>query len=385
MKSRLKSRVLATLLATLSLGWSLNAAADINVGITVSATGNGAPLGAPQKNTTPLLPTTIAGEKVNYIVLDDATDPTQAAKNGRKFVTENKVDVIIGSSITPNTIPLMDIAVETRTPLLALTPHDLTGERLTWTFCFPQHIGLMSKAIAEYMVANKQKTLGVFAQADPYGEVYLREIAKYGEPLGIKIVGVERFNRSDTSATPQALKLGSLKPDAVLIIGGAGAASMAHLALTERGYKGQIYQTHGAANRDALRIGGKAMEGAIFVAGPVLAWDQLPDSYPSKKAATEYVKRYEEKYGANTMAPQGGHMWDAVQVLKQAVPVALKKAKPGSAEFRQALRDAIESEKNVLVSHGTINYSPTDHFGHDARARVLLRVENGAFKLIAEK
>ncbi len=381
----MKSKLIAALLAATSLGCSLPAMADITVGITVSATGNGSPLGQPQKNTVALLPAMIAGEKVNYIALDDASDPTQASKNARKLTMEDKVDILIGSSITPNTVPIMGIAVETKTPLLALTPHDLEGERMVWTFCFPQHISLMSKAIAEHAVAQGYKTLGVFAQSDPYGDVYLREIGKYGEPLGIKIVGVERFNRSDTSATPQALKLMAVKPDSVLIIGGAGAGSMAHLALTDRGYKGQIYQTHGAANRDALRLGGKAMEGAIFVAGPVLAWNQLPDSYPSKKAATEYVKLYEEKYGPNTMAPQGAHMWDAVQVLKQAVPVALKKGKPGTVEFRQALRDAIEAEKNVLVAHGTINYSPADHFGHDSRARVLLRVENGAFKLIAGK
>ncbi len=381
----MKSRLIAALLAAMSFACAAPALAEIKVGITVSATGNGSPLGQPQKNTVPLLPATIAGEKVTYIALDDATDPTQATKNGRKLTMEDKVDVLVGSSITPNTVPLMGIALETKTPLLALTPHDLEGERMAWTFCFPQHIALMAKAIAEHAAAQGYKAMGVFAQSDPYGDVYLREITKFGEPLGLKVVGVERFNRSDTSATPQALKLIGTRPDAVLIVAGAGAGSMAHLALTDRGYKGQIYQTHGAANRDALRLGGKAMEGAIFVAGPVLAWNQLPDSYLSKKAATEYVKRYEEMYGANSMAPQGAHLWDAILVLQQAVPAALKKGKPGTPEFRQALRDAIESEKNVAAAHGIINYSPTDHFGHDSRARVLLRVENGAFKLIAGK
>ncbi|MFA6311404.1 MAG: ABC transporter substrate-binding protein [Sterolibacterium sp.] len=381
----MKSKLFAALLAATSLGYGHAALADITVGITVSATGNGSPLGQPEKNTVALLPAVIAGEKVNYITLDDASDPTQAVKNARKMTMEDKVDVLIGSSIVSNTVPLIGIAAETKTPLLALTPNDLDGEGKAWTFCLPQHTALMAKAIAEHAAAQGYKTMGVFAQADPYGDVYLREITRYGEPLGIKIAGVERFNRSDTSATPQALKLMSFKPDSVLIIAGAGAAAMAHLALTDRGYKGQIYQTHGAANRDALRIGGKAMEGAIFAAGPVLAWNQLPDSYASKKVATEYVRLYEKKYGPNTMAPQGAHMWDAVQVLKRAAPAALKKGKPGTVEFRRALRDAIEAEKDVLIAHGTINYSPTDHFGHDSRARVLLRVENGVFKLLAGK
>ncbi len=381
----MKTGLLAALLAAASLGLAAPACAEINVGITVSATGNGAPLGGPQKNTVPLLPQTIAGEKVNYIALDDATDPTQASKNVRRFVAENKVDAIIGSSITPNTLAIMDIAVEAKTPLLALTPHDLAGERLTWTFCFPQHISLMSKAIAEHMAANNLKTLGVFAQADPYGDVYLREVSKAGEPLGIKVTAVERFNRNDTSATAQAIKFVMAKPDAVLIVAGASAGAMAQNNLIERGYKGQTYQTHGAANRDALRLGGKAMEGAIFAAGPLVAWNQLPESHPSKKVGADYTRRYEEMYGANSMGPQGGHMWDAVQVLQRAVPVALKAAKPGTVEFRKALRDAIETEQSIALTHGVVSMSPSDHFGHDNRARVLLRVENGAFKLLEGK
>ncbi len=381
----MKSKLSLAVLAALCLGWSVRAAADINVGITVSATGNGAPLGLPQKNTTALLPATIAGEKVNYFVLDDATDPTQASKNARKFVTDNKVDVIIGSSITPNTIPIMDIAVETKTPLLALTPHDLAGDRLTWTFCFPQHIALMSRAIAEHMAATGHKSVAVFAQSDPYGDVYLKELTRAGEPHGIKVIAVERFNRSDTSATGQAIKIVTAKPDAVLIVAGASAGAMAQLGLVERAYKGQIYQTHGAANRDILRLGGKGMEGTIFAAGPLVVWNQLPDSHPSKKVGADYAKRYEDMYGANTLGPQGGHLWDAVLVLQHATPAAMKKGKPGTPEFRQALRDAVESERNMVVSHGVVNMSATDHFGHDERARVLLRVENGAFRLVSGK
>jgi len=381
----MKSKFVAASLAVLSLAMSTPSVGEINIGITVSATGNGVTLGLPQKNTAALLPAVLGGEKVNYYVLDDATDPTQASRNARKFVAESKVDVLIGSSVTPNTIPIMDIAVETKTPLLALTPHDLSADRLYWTFCFPQHIALMSKALAEHMAASGTKSLGVFAQADPYGDVYLKEITNAGGPLGIKVTAVERFNRSDTSATGQAIKMIMAKPDAVLVVAGASAGSMAQMALVERAYKGQVYQTHGAVSRDILRLGGKAMEGTVFVAGPLIVWNQLPDSHPSKAAGADYVKRYEEKYGAGTMGPQGGHLWDAMLVLQRAVPVALKKARPGTAEFRQALRDAIESEKDVVATHGVLNMSPTDHFGHDAQARVLLRVEGGAYKLISAR
>jgi branched-chain amino acid transport system substrate-binding protein len=362
-----------------------SAFADVTIGVTVSATGPGAALGAPQKNTAVILPTTIGNEKVNWIVLDDATDPTNASKNVSKFISESKADIIIGSSTTANTAAMVDAAVEGKTPLIALAPNELPPEKDKWVFRMPQHNGVMAQALIDHMVANKVKTLGFIGFADVYGEQWLKVLAPLVEAAGIKLAVVERYNRTDTSVTGQIVKIISAAPDAVLVVAGGAPAVLPHTTLVERGYKGPIYQTHGAPSATFLKLGGKNVEGGIFVTGPIQVWDQLPDTAPTKKVSAQYVKLYEDKYGAGTLSPFGGYMWDAWALIENAVPMALKKAKPGTPEFRAALRDAIEQGKDVVGVHGVYTMSPTDHFGHDKRARVLMRVENGAFKLIDEK
>ena len=374
------------LVAALALLGSTVALADINIGVSVSATGPAAVLGGPQKNTTQLFPTSIAGEKINLIVLDDASDPTATAKNVSKLLTEHKVDVLFSGTTTPGVMATAGPAADSKTPLIALAPNRLDGEKFKWTFTMPQPIALMAEPLLEHAKAKGYKTmafLGYFP--DAYGEVWKNAMEAMAPKYGITFGPIEGFARTDTSVTGQVVKLVSMKPDAVLVVASGSPAAMAHSTLTDRGYRGQIYQTHGAPSPAFLKNGGKAVENGVVVAGPLLEWDQLADGHPSKKVGADYAKRYEDMYGANTMGPQGGHLWDAVLVLQHATPAALKKGRPGTPEFRQALRDAVESERNMVVSHGVLNMSATDHFGHDERARVLLRVENGAFKLVSGK
>ena len=382
MKIKLSIKPLVIALSLIGAGSAL---ADITIGVSVSATGSAAVLGGPQKNTTELLPTSIGGEKIIWIVLDEATDPTAAAKNASKLINENKVDLLIAGSITPNVMAAAGAAAESKTPLIALAPNPADGEKFKWTFTMPQGIGLMAEGILEHAKAHNVKTLAFIGyHPDAYGEVWIKalqaNVAKYGITFG----PIEGFARTDTSVTGQVVKIISAKPDAVIVVASGAPAAMPHSALTERGYKGQIYQTHGAPSPAFLKIGGKNVEGGISVAGPLIEWDQLPDSHPSKKVGGEYAKLYEAKFGAGSLSSFGGHMWDAWQIASRAIPVAKKKAKPGTAEFRAALRDAIESEKEVAGVHGVFNMSPTNHNGHDARGRVLLQVQNGAFKVISK-
>jgi branched-chain amino acid transport system substrate-binding protein len=377
---------LAAAVALCSLaGFGMPAWADINIGISVCATGPGAALGIPEKNTVALFPATVAGEKVNYFILDDGTDATQATKNARKFVTENKVDLIIGSSSVPPALAIAEVANETKTPQISLAPIEVAGAKNTWVFRTPQHNFIMAQALAEHMKANNVKTLGFIGYTDGYGEGWLREMTKAAEAAGIKIPVVERFNRTDTSVTGQAVKLVSAKPDAILVAASGTPSVLPQVTILERGYKGQIYQTHGTATKEFMRVGGKAVEGTILPVGPVIVANQLPDSHPSKKVSIEYARQYEEKYGAGSLSSFGAHMYDAYRLFATALPAALKAGKPGTPEFRKALRDAIESGKEVVGTHGVFNMTETDHFGHDARARVLVRVEKGDWQPISSK
>ena len=360
------------------------AAADIHVGVTVSATGPAASLGIPEKNTIALMPKTIGGQKINYIVLDDASDTTAAVSNTRKLITENKVDIILGSTITPNSLAMIDVVSEAKTPMISMAASarivEPMDDKKAWVFKTPQNDIMMSNAIVEHMAANGVKTVAFIGFSDAYGEGWFQEFSKAAAAKNLQLVGNERYTRTDTSVTGQTLKLMAAKPDAVLVAGSGTPAALPQKSLKERGYTGKMYQTHGVANADFLRVGGKDVEGTLLPAGPVLVADQLPANHPVKKAALAYIATYEAAHGKGSVSTFGAHAWDAGLLMTAAVPVALKKAQPGTAEFRAALREALEQVKGMPGAHGIFSMSKTDHLGLDQNARVMVKIENGAWK-----
>jgi len=377
--------VLPALAAALAIAASGPAQADINVGVTLSATGPAASLGIPEKNTIELLPTTIAGQKVNWIVLDDASDTTKAVTNTKKLISEDKVDVVVGSTITPNSLAMVDVASAAETPMISMAASarivDPANPKTKWIFKTPQSDALMADAIAVHMKANGVKTLGFIGFADGYGDGWLAEIRNSAKTAGIKIVGEEKYNRTDASVTGQVLKLVAANPDAILIAAAGTPGATPQKELAARNYKGKIYQTHGVANPDFLRVVGKDGNGTVLPIGPMLVFEQLPDSNPLKKSAAEYITKYEAKYGKDSRSTFGGHAWDAYLLLANAIPQALKKAQPGTKEFRAALRDALESEKEIVATHGVYTMSATDHNGLDNRARTMIKIDNGKWVL----
>jgi len=370
--------------AALTLAVTGTARGDINVGVTLSATGAAASLGIPERNTFELLPTTIAGQKVNWIVLDDGSDTTKAVTNTRKLLSEDKVDVIVGSTVTPNSLAMIDIVADAETPMIAMAASgrivDPANPKVKWVFKTPQSDSLMADAIAVSMKANGVKTLGYIGFNDAYGDSWLAEIKRSAQVAGIKVVAEEKYNRNDASVTGQILKIVAANPDAVLIGASGTPAATPQKDLATRNYKGKVYQTHGVANPDFLRVVGKEGNGTILPAGPMLVYEQLPASNPVKKSAAEYVTKYEAKYG--TRSTFGGHAWDAYMLLAHAIPDALKKAKPGTKEFRAALRDGLENARDVFGAHGVFNMTPQDHNGLDNRARLMIKIEDGKWVVI---
>jgi branched-chain amino acid transport system substrate-binding protein len=378
---KLKKLVLlgAALFGVTSAVW-----ADVNVGVTLSSTGPAASLGIPERNTIALMPKTIAGQTINYIVLDDASDTTQAVTNTRRLLSERKVDVILGSTITPNSLAMIDPVSEAKTPMISLAASaaiiEPMDDKKRWVFKTPQNDIMMALAIADHMASNGVKTAAYIGFSDAYGEGWHKEFAKALELKKIQLVANERFSRSDTAVTGQVLKIIAAKPDAVLVGGSGTPAALPQKTLKERGYAGKYYQTHGVANADFLRVGGKDVEGTLLPAGPVLVADQLPSSNPVRKSALDYIKAYEAANGKGSVSTFGAHAWDAGLLLQAAIPVALKKAQPGTPEFRAALRDALEGVKEMAGSHGIFTMSPKDHLGLDQRARVMVKIDNGTWK-----
>ena len=314
-------------------------------------------------------------------ILDDATDPTKGVQNARRFVSEDKVDIIIGSAATPVGIAMAEVALESKTVQLAATPIGLPPGKDAWTFRLPQSNEVMAFAMVNLMKKQGVKTIGFLGYTDAYGEQWLKAITAEAEKNDIKIVAVERFARTDTGVTAQALKLSAANPDAMLIVASGSGAAMPHKAIVERGFKGKIFQTHAAATKDLMRVGGKDVEGSFVVSGPAVVGDLLPDSHPSKKVAMDFVAKFDKAYGAGSHNQFAGHAYDALIVLEKVVPVALKKAKPGTPEFRAALKDAIESMGRTVFSHGVMNWTANDHWGYTLETGVMLKVVNGDWAL----
>ena len=375
---KLKKTFLALAITAIS---STAALADINIGVSLSLTGPGSGLGIPMQKQLQLFPKTIGGEKVNLTILDDATDPGKGAANARRFVTEDKVDLIFGSCITAVAAAMTDIATEAGTVQIAGSPVGVPEGKDKWLFRLPQSNTVMGHAVVEHMKKNGVKTVGFLGYTDAYGQQWLDAIGPMLEKAGIKLVGTERFARTDTSVTPQALKLTTANPDAILVVASGSGAAMPQLGLVERGFKGKVYQTHAAATPDLPRVGGKSVEGTFVVSGPALLGDQLADSHPSKKQALDFVQKFEAANGANTRNQFAGHSYDFQVAMEKAIPLALKKAKPGTPQFRSALRDSLETMGRTVFAPGVMNWTPTDHGGYTLETGVMTKLVDGKFKV----
>lgn len=380
----LKSLCVAVALA---LG-STSALAEVNVGVILSQTGPGASLGIPARQTVSLWPTEIAGEALKVTVMDDRSDPTAAATAARQLMEDRKVDIIIGPSITPTSLSALQAAGEGKTPIFTLAGgksivEPLEGAR-TWAFKMPPDEGIPVSILLEHMKSQGYKRLGIVAVANSYGEVFAEVMRQMAPEYGVEVIGTESFNPTDTSFVAQSLKLMAAQPDAIFIAAVGTPGAMPHVELVRRGYKGQIYQTQAIANNDFLRIGGKEVEGALFAVSPLLVAEQLPDDNPVKAVATDYIQRYEAVHGEGSRSLFGAMAWDAMAFLEDALPKALEKAQPGTPEFRAALRDALQSTNELVVSQGVYSMSPTNHNGADQRSQVLVRIENGGWKYAGE-
>jgi branched-chain amino acid transport system substrate-binding protein len=368
---------------SMSVFMSLPAAAQIKIGVNISTTGPAAAIGAPTRNAMLLWPKEIAGQKVEYIFLDDASDTTNAVRNTRKLTTEEKVDVVVGPNTTPNALAMLDVIAEAQTPMITLAAsaaivEPVDGKR-AWAFKMPQNDSHMATILTQHMAENGVRTVAFIGFADAYGEGWWREFSKLAELRKLQVVASERYARNDTSVTGQVLKIMSARPDAVLVAGSATPAVLPQKTLVERGYKGKIYQTHGIGTLEFLKVGGKDVEGTFFPTGPAVVAKQLPEANAVKKVALDFTKRYEAAYGADTMTQFAADAWGAYMLIANAVPQALKSGQPGTVQFRTALRTALENTKNLTVPQGVINMNPKDHVGLDQRSRVMGRIVGNRF------
>lgn len=366
------------LAAALAAGQASAEEATLTIGATVTATGPAASLGIPEKNAIELMPKTIGNVAVRYVILDDGGDPGRAVRNARQLVEEYKADVILGSTTIPNSLAMGEVANPTQTPQIAMAPIPAKG----FVFSLPQTADLMVQGLVAHMKAHGVKRAAYLGFADSLGDHNYDAFLKFAKPAGIEVVTNERFARNDTSVTAQVLRVIQAKPDAVFISASGTPAALPQIELKQRGYKGQTYFLHGVINRPFLRVGGKSVEGAIATAGPFSVAKDLPDSNPIKQGAVKVIEAYDAKYGAGSANAFAAYAWDGFEIVKAALPAAMAKGKPGTTAFRVALREAIESGKEVVGVGAVYKMTKTDHNGLDDRARVLVVIKDGKFQPI---
>ena len=377
-------------LAALALAAGLAApalAADLKIGVITSMSGPISALGIPYAKgiqTAQGVKPEVAGHKVQVIVLDDASDPTTAARNARKLVTEDKVDVLVGTSGVPGAMAIAAVARELKTPLISPTPVNVPADDGGWTVTVSQPFPLMVATVVERMKKSGVKTVAYIGFSDALGDLAYDSLVKAAEPAGIKVVANERYARGDSSVAGQVLKIVAARPDAVFAGNSGTPGALPYLALAERGYKGQLYGTHGLINADFVRVGGASVEGLMVPSGPVMVADQLPADSPVKKVALEYRDAYKRsQQGAAPTDAFSAYSYDAYLVFADAATRALKKvAEPGTPEFRAALKEAIAATHELPGTHGVFSFKPGDAYGLDKRSAVVIRLEKGQWKLV---
>lgn len=378
------------LLVALLLGapsFPLLAQVVVKVGVITSASGPAATVGMPQKNTVPLLPRRIGDLTVEYTHYDDASDPAQTVQLAKTLLTEHKVDALIGPSASPNAIAVLPLVAEAKTPLLApvgsgalVQPMD---EQKRWVFKTTQNESLIAEMLVAHMKKTGVRTAGFIGVDDAYGEGWHREFSSQATRAGIQLVASERYQRGDTAVARQVAKLVAARPDAVLVAGAGAPSILPHTTLADQGYKGRIYQTHGAAMPEFARLGGKKVDGALMAASLMPVLREVADTHPSKQVALGYIGAYEKLHGAKP-ATFGANLFDAGMLLQKAIPEAARKARPGSVEFREALRDALEKTRELVATQGVYTMTPQDHSGFDQRGRVMMRLQDGMWRLLKD-
>ncbi len=384
MKTLIKNLTRTTLAAALGVGFAMSAvAADLKVGLSVSLSGPNSSLGVPYaKGMQAALAfrPEVKGHKIQLIVLDDGSDPTTAGRNARKLVEEDKVDVLMGTSGVPAAIAMAQVARDAKVPMIGLTPIVLDPIENPWFVTVAQPTQLMIDAVVERMTKDGVKSVGYIGFSDAWGDLVHNALLKAAAGAGIKVLGNERYARADASVTGQVLKLMAMKPDAVMTGGAGTPGALPFLALTERGFKGPMYGQHGLINPDFVRVVGTSTQGAIMPTGPVIVAEQLPADYPTRKIAMDFRAVFQKVNNAPSSDAFSAYSFDGWMVFTDAV--ARAKGEPGTPEFRVSLRDAIVTTKEVVGTHGVYNFKVGDLYGVDKRARVLVKIDNGQWKLV---
>ncbi len=372
-----------TLIVSLALVFSCTKEKEpYKVGAVFSVTGRTSFLGEPEKKTAVMIAEAINkvgginGHPLELVIYDDESDETKCVLAVKRLLKKDKVPVIIGPSLSGNTLAVVKVMNDAKVPLVSCAASNKIVTPVVdrkWVFKVPQSDTHAVEKIYDYLLKNGIKKIAIMSVSTGFGASGREELLRLAPEVGIEILADERYGPKDTDITAQLTRIRGTDAQAIVnwSVGPTQVLAVKNwhdLGMTNMPF----YQSHGFGSRQNIELAAGAAEGVFCPLGRVNIPDLVPADHPQKKVIEIYNKAYQAKYN-EPLSSFGGHGWDALNLVIDA----LKAVGPDSAK----IRDYIETRTNFIGQHGVFNFSPTDHNGLTKEAFEMVVVKDGDWAL----
>ncbi|NCD26231.1 MAG: ABC transporter substrate-binding protein [Deltaproteobacteria bacterium] len=356
------------------------AADAIKIGAVLSVTGPASFLGEPEKNTLLMLQDQlnakggINGQQVEVIVYDDESDVNKAVMAARKLLDQDNVSVVIGPSISGNTLAIAKFFAAAEVPLVSCAAAEKIVHPVNpWVFNTPQ---LDRHAVSRILLDAKAKgyaKLAILTVSDGYGQAGRAVLKELVPAQGFSLVADEVYGPKDTDMTAQLTKIKGAAPDAIICWGTNPGPAVVARNRAQLGLTTPLYMSHGVASNKFIELAGEAAEGLILPAGRLVAVEQLSADHPQKQALEAYVADYAKAFNA-PISSFGGYAHDAFKLVIQAIA-------QGTSAKSADIRDNLEKIAAFPATTGVYTYTPEDHNGLNEEAFIMVTIEKGTWKV----
>jgi branched-chain amino acid transport system substrate-binding protein len=349
------------------------------IGAVFAITGDASSLGIPERNTAQMLEKMIndaggvRGHPLKIVIEDNRGEPAEALNAAKRLVEKDNVLAIVGPSRTGDTMAMIDYMERVQVPLISCAAGISIVEPVRkWVFKTPQSDRMAVERIVSYLKDQKMTRVASISDNTAFGKGGLDELHKLLPKANIQLVASEEYGPKDSSMETQVTKIRGTDAQAVICWGTPPGPAIVAKNMKQLGVKIPLICSHGVANETFLKLAGDAANGVVLPAGRLIVVDQVPASNPQKKVLDEYASRYRAEFGkpADTF---GGHSWDAIQLVVRAI----RKVGPDRAK----IRTEIERTKSFVGTGGIFNFWAKDHNGLSKDAFVMVRVEDGKWRL----
>ncbi|MBF0497080.1 MAG: ABC transporter substrate-binding protein [Deltaproteobacteria bacterium] len=356
------------------------------IGAIFSVSGKASWLGDPEKKTVMMIQEEvnkaggINGIPIEVIVEDDESLEQKAVNAAEKLINKEQVLAILGPSISGNSLAVKPIAEKAKIPMVSASAAEAIVTPIgsaTFIFKVPPLDSHVAIKILEQINKMGIKKIGILSETLAFGQQGRKQLQTYSKGLGIEIVADETYGPGDTDMTAQLRKISSSGAGAVVNWSIVPAQSIVPKNMRQLGLKIPLFQSHGFANPKYIQAAGEAAEGTIFPASRLMVADVLPADHIQKKVTVDYKNAYEKKYGP-PISTFGGHGYDSLWLVINAIKAKKVTPEMDVAKARQLIRDGLEETKGWVGTAGVFNMSPTDHTGLDKDGSLeLLYVDKG--------